>query len=81
MSSREPEPATTDLAIIGGGPAGLTAAYEYQNGADATAPIVFEASEHLGGIARTESPTVFGSTSAVTGFSPRWPRSNSCGTT
>jgi len=59
MSSRAPEPVTTDLAIVGGGPAGLTAAYEYQNGADATAPIVFEASEHLGGIARTESHNGF----------------------
>ncbi|MDP7639464.1 MAG: NAD(P)/FAD-dependent oxidoreductase [Candidatus Hydrogenedentes bacterium] len=38
--------------IIGAGPAGLTAAYELLKRTDVH-PIVFEASEHLGGIART----------------------------
>ena len=43
------------VAIIGGGPAGLTAGYELQKQSDSFSPVVFEASAHLGGIARTES--------------------------
>ncbi len=41
--------------IIGGGPAGLTAAYELQKRSDAVRPIVFEAGNMVGGISRTES--------------------------
>ena len=43
------------VAIIGGGPAGLTAAYMLQRDSDAHKPIVFEASDLVGGISRTES--------------------------
>lgn len=44
------------VAIVGGGPAGLTAAYELQKRSDsAFKPLVFEASGDVGGIARTES--------------------------
>ena len=43
-------------AIIGGGPAGLTAAYELiKHGGAAHRPVVFEGGEIVGGIARTES--------------------------
>lgn len=41
--------------IIGGGPAGLTAAYELQKNSDLIRPIVFEAGRIVGGISRTES--------------------------
>lgn len=40
--------------IIGGGPAGLTAAYELCKHSDIT-PIVVEMSSYWGGISRTES--------------------------
>jgi protoporphyrinogen oxidase/nucleoside-diphosphate-sugar epimerase len=43
------------VAIIGGGPAGLTAAYELQKRDPSYTPIVFEAGPLVGGIARTES--------------------------
>lgn len=43
------------VAIIGGGPAGLTAAYELQKLSDGHQPIVLEAGSLVGGIARTES--------------------------
>ena len=43
------------VAIIGGGPAGLTAAYELQRNSDAYKPVVFEADHIVGGISRTES--------------------------
>ena len=49
---------TTDLktvAIIGAGPAGLTAAYELQRRSDEHKPVVFEAGQIVGGISRTES--------------------------
>ena len=43
------------LAIIGGGPAGLTAAYEMQKHSSEYTPIVLEADKLVGGISRTES--------------------------
>ena len=44
------------VGIIGGGPAGLTAAYELQKrGSGRVTPIVVEASDQVGGISRTES--------------------------
>lgn len=44
------------VAVIGAGPAGLTAAYELQKrSGGAYKPVVFEASDDVGGIARTES--------------------------
>lgn len=42
------------VIVIGGGPAGLTAAYELQKVAAQFKPVVFEASDYFGGIARTE---------------------------
>ena len=42
------------VVIIGGGPAGLTAAYELQKRSSAHVPMVFEGSDMVGGIARTE---------------------------
>ena len=41
--------------VIGGGPAGLTAAYELQKRSDKVRPVVFEADRIVGGISRTES--------------------------
>lgn len=41
--------------VIGGGPAGLTAAYELQKRSDLVRPVVFEAGAIVGGISRTES--------------------------
>ena len=43
------------VVVIGGGPAGLTAAYELQKRSADHQPIVFEGSDMVGGIARTES--------------------------
>ena len=43
------------VAVIGGGPAGLTAAYELHRLGSRMIPIVFEADKIVGGIARTES--------------------------
>jgi protoporphyrinogen oxidase len=47
--------AKTDVVVIGGGPAGLTAAYELQKRSDAYRPVIFEGGKLVGGIARTES--------------------------
>lgn len=43
------------VVIIGAGPAGLTAAYKLQKLSDQFQPLVFESSELVGGISRTES--------------------------
>ena len=43
------------VAVIGGGPAGLTAAYELQKHSANYHPVVFEESGQVGGIARTET--------------------------
>ena len=43
------------VVIIGGGPAGLTAAYELQKRSDRFTPYVYEGSHMVGGISRTES--------------------------
>ena len=43
------------VAIIGGGPAGLTAAYELQKHSRFHHPVVLEESDMVGGIARTET--------------------------
>jgi protoporphyrinogen oxidase len=43
------------VVIIGGGPAGLTAAYELQKRSARHTPLVYEASNMVGGISRTET--------------------------
>ncbi len=43
------------VAVIGAGPAGLTAAYELQRRSETHKPVLFEASSAVGGISRTES--------------------------
>lgn len=43
------------VAVIGAGPAGLTAAYELLKRSEDYRPVVFEAGEIVGGISRTES--------------------------
>ncbi|MCA0271482.1 MAG: NAD(P)/FAD-dependent oxidoreductase [Proteobacteria bacterium] len=43
------------VVVIGGGPAGLTAAYELQKRSSGHTPKVFEGSNMVGGISRTES--------------------------
>ncbi len=43
------------VVVIGGGPAGLTAAYELQKRSSRHKPKVYEASNMVGGISRTES--------------------------
>ncbi len=43
------------LLVLGGGPAGLTAAYQAQKVVNDVTPTVFEAGSIMGGIARTES--------------------------
>lgn len=45
----------TRVAIVGAGPAGLTAAYELQRLSPSVKPLLFEADRIVGGIARTES--------------------------
>ncbi|OYX42137.1 MAG: FAD-dependent oxidoreductase [Rhodobacterales bacterium 32-67-9] len=51
MQQEKPSP----VVVIGGGPAGLTAAYELQKRSGAHKPKVYEASDMVGGISRTES--------------------------
>lgn len=51
----KPPLAQQTVAVIGAGPAGLTAAYELQKRSDGFRPVVFEAATLVGGIARTES--------------------------
>src|SRR5438067_3000820 len=46
-------PGKATVAIIGGGPAGLTAAYELQKHSKSHHPVVFEESKQVGGISRT----------------------------
>jgi len=53
VSSVSPEHKT--VAVIGAGPAGLTAAYELQRLGDGYRPVVFESGRIVGGISRTES--------------------------
>jgi protoporphyrinogen oxidase len=48
-------PSQTRVCIIGAGPAGLTAAYTLQREGEGYRPIVLEAGDLVGGIARTES--------------------------
>ena len=48
-----PEISTRKTVVVGGGPAGLTAAYDLVKAG--RTPLVFEASDQVGGIARTES--------------------------
>lgn len=48
-----------DLLVIGGGPAGLTAAYEFQKIGQGRTALVLEGGEIVGGISRTESHNGF----------------------
>ncbi len=43
------------VLVIGGGPAGLTTAYELQKKSENHLPVVFEGTDMVGGISRTES--------------------------
>lgn len=49
----------SSVAVIGGGPAGLTGAYELQKLSETHTPIVLEAGHLVGGISRTESNNGF----------------------
>ena len=53
-TNEQMRPTKRIAAIIGGGPAGLTAAYVLPKTNPSFHPIVFEASNYVGGIARTE---------------------------
>ncbi len=55
MNSSDQSAAQKPVVVIGGGPAGLTAAYELQRRSDEYRPIVFEGGDLVGGIARTET--------------------------
>ena len=52
-------PDVTSVAVIGGGPAGLTGAYELQRLSETHRPVVLEADKLVGGISRTESNNGF----------------------
>ena len=65
--------------IIGGGPAGLTAAYELLKRDPFHKVDVFEASNMLGGISRTEEYKGIALTLAGTVFLPRYQKSKRCG--
>ena len=54
-AARKADEDRATVAIIGAGPAGLTAAYELQRSSDAFKPVVLEADTLVGGISRTES--------------------------
>lgn len=55
LSNVNGEGSPNSVVIVGGGPAGLTAAYELQKRSDEHVPIVYEGSDMVGGISRTES--------------------------
>jgi protoporphyrinogen oxidase len=55
VSDAVPQQDGPGLVVIGGGPAGLTAAYEYQRLSPGSRALVLEGGEIVGGIARTES--------------------------
>ncbi len=55
MNTQSGKGAGVELVVIGGGPAGLTAAYEFQKLCPTGRPLVFEGGEIVGGIARTET--------------------------
>ena len=54
-SAMPPKGSRELVAIIGGGPAGLTAGYELLKHSDRHWPLVLEKSDNVGGIARTEA--------------------------
>ncbi|MEM9755032.1 MAG: NAD(P)/FAD-dependent oxidoreductase [Pseudomonadota bacterium] len=55
MFELPPDEGEPSLVVIGGGPAGLTAAYEYQKLSPGSRALVFEGNDIVGGISRTES--------------------------
>ena len=55
MEFQSADAARKTVAIVGAGPAGLTAAYELQKRSRAFRPILLEGGDLVGGIARTES--------------------------
>ncbi|MEM9433953.1 MAG: NAD(P)/FAD-dependent oxidoreductase [Pseudomonadota bacterium] len=59
MTKIEPIRQHHDLVVIGGGPAGLTCAYELQKKAPDMTSVVFEGADIVGGISRTETQKGF----------------------
>ena len=53
MNEQQIEATTKKIIIIGAGPAGLTAAYELLQKTKNIKPIIYEASDYFGGIAKT----------------------------